>query len=111
MASMPRKFESKLALVMALDLLDFHLNDEMASILEEITVSKRVADTLEIPEEMSEQIREWRYTYNCVFVPSCCAGECCEYEREPVGYIDIMPSETKVYRISIDTLVLYEWDI
>lgn len=100
-----RKIESRAAFAMALDLLDAYLNDEPEVRVSESHVAVRVGDTLNADGGLPTTVfDEWLYTINCVSVPSCCAGECVDYEPEHIGHVDIRTSRT-TYSFSIHVLL------
>lgn len=95
-----------MAFALALDLLDVYLTDEVGVILEEVPLNVRIGEVLRVEGDFAE----WRYTLNCVLVPSCCAGECGEFELTPVGHVDII-TPTSTYSFSIDIMTAYDWEI
>lgn len=113
MGRIAKEPESKLALVLALHLLEVHSSDEIAHVLGEVTIGERISDVIDIPRPMCDFVGDWTYTYNCVLIPSCCAGECSECELQSVGYIDIVTGDGgRTYRMSLDALTAVEnWEI
>lgn len=104
-----RQLESRVAFALALDLLDIYLDDEVGVVLEEFPVRVRIADVIGVDGHLpNPEFDEWRYTLNCALVPSCCAGECGEFDLTPIGHLDIITPRS-TYTFSIDMLTTIEW--
>lgn len=106
--------EARLALQVALNLLDKFFSAGEFPIWEEELIRGNIVDELPSMELLNEgskkKLRQWKFVYNATYIPSCCAGQCLDFTIDVVGNIDII-TPNRTYSFSMDTLVLYEWDI
>lgn len=107
-----KQIESRVAFALALDLLEVYLADEIAVVLGEAPTNVRVSDALDLGGLVvaNETFTDWYYTLNCVMVPTCCAGECTEFDMTPIGHLDIKTPRA-TYSFSIDVLTTIDWEV
>lgn len=110
--------EARLALQIAINVLDKYFSAGEHPITEETIITGNVLDELPVPTDLPhyDHLKGWTFTYNATYIPSCCAGDCHDCQPQAVGHLDIntpldntTPSRT--YSFSLETLLRIEWDI
>jgi len=106
------KAEARFALQVAVVLLDKYLSeDDDTTSQDNIIIKGKLVDALPGLKgfPLYELLDNWTFVYTVTYLPSCCAGECAEFDLEPIGCIDIITAGKNTYSFSLDVLTHYEW--
>lgn len=105
-------FEARMALMVAHQILDIYFSAGEDGVTEEEIHKGNVVEVLgQGHPALRKGLDGWTFVYNASYVPSCCAGECVDFDLDVVGHVDITTAHGKVYQFSLDILCHYEWDV
>ena len=109
--SLSKQNEKKLALALACDLLDKHFSHTEEYAYEENVVRGFIVDVLDLRHPVyGKGLSKWSYLYNATYIPSCCAGECENFDLDALGYIDITTEQGNTYTYPIDVISDHIWE-